>query len=37
MLSSVSNPPSHYCHACFSGEYGVPVDEETDKFVLEKK
>jgi amidophosphoribosyltransferase len=36
MLSCVSNPPEHYCHACFSGEYAVPVDESTDKFSLEK-
>lgn len=36
MLSSVSNPSSHYCHACFTGDYAVPVDEETDKFALEK-
>jgi amidophosphoribosyltransferase len=36
MLSCVSNPPEHYCHACFTGEYAVQVDEKTDKFILEK-
>lgn len=36
MLSSVSNPPDHYCHACFTGEYAVPVEGELDKFALEK-
>jgi len=36
MLSCVSNPPSHYCHACFTGEYEVSVDRGTDKFVMEK-
>jgi amidophosphoribosyltransferase len=36
MLSCVSNPPEHYCHACFTGEYIVPVDEGTNKFVMER-
>ena len=36
MLSCVSNPPEHYCHACFTGEYIVQVDEDTGKFALER-
>ena len=36
MLSSVSNPPDHYCHACFTGEYCVPAEEEMDKLALER-
>jgi len=36
MLSCVSNPSDHYCHACFTGDYIVPVDSDSDKFVLEK-
>ncbi len=36
MLACVSNPPEHYCHACFTGDYIVPVDKDTDKFAMEK-
>lgn len=36
MLSCVSNPPDHYCHACFTGDYSVVPEAEIDKFVLEK-
>ena len=36
MLSCVSNPPDHYCHACFTGDYIVPVEEGYGKFVMEK-
>ncbi len=37
MLASVSQPPDHYCHACFTGEYCVAAEEEVDKFAMEKK
>ena len=37
MLSAVSNPPEHYCHACFSGEYAVTPDLNAGKFVLERR
>jgi len=36
MLASVTKDPSHYCHACFTGDYCVQVNEETDKFAMEK-
>ncbi|MHC4713486.1 MAG: amidophosphoribosyltransferase, partial [Planctomycetota bacterium] len=36
MLSSVSNPADHYCHACFSGEYSVKPDSQPDKFAMER-
>lgn len=28
MLESVGNEPSIYCHACFSGNYSIPVEAE---------
>ena len=36
MLSCMSNPPEHYCTACWSGDYPVSVDANTHKFVLER-
>ncbi len=36
MLQCISQPKEHYCAACFSGKYPVPVHEEADKHVLEK-
>jgi len=36
MLSCVSNPPDHYCHACFSGEYAVSPESGMNKFALER-
>ncbi len=36
MLSCVSNPADHYCHACFSGEYPVRPEREPDKFAMER-
>lgn len=36
MLSCVSSPADHYCHACFSGEYSVRPDREPDKFAMER-
>jgi amidophosphoribosyltransferase len=36
MLSCVSNPPGHYCHACFTGEYALEPSAEADKFALER-
>ncbi len=28
MLKAAGNDPSHYCHACFSGDYPIPCEEE---------
>ncbi len=36
MLQCVSEPPSHYCTACFTGSYAVPLDEPTDKHIMER-
>jgi len=36
MLSCVKNPPDHYCTACFSGKYPVPVDEAVSKYAFER-
>jgi amidophosphoribosyltransferase len=35
MLSCVKNPPSHYCTACFTGQYPMSVDHPIDKLHLE--
>ncbi len=36
MLSCVKFPKDHYCTACFSGKYAIPVDEQLTKFSLER-
>ena len=36
LLAAVSKPPGHYCTACFTGDYPVPVEGELDKLALEK-
>ncbi len=36
MLSCVQHPDEHYCNACFSGRYPMPVDRPVSKFALEK-
>ncbi len=35
MLSSTSLPADHYCTACWSGEYRIPVDTVVNKYALE--
>jgi amidophosphoribosyltransferase len=35
LLASVGQEQSHYCRACFTGSYPVPVQLEMDKLVLE--
>ncbi|MBI4354833.1 MAG: amidophosphoribosyltransferase [Candidatus Omnitrophica bacterium] len=37
MLKAVSGNPSHYCTACWSGQYPTKIPSAGDKFVLEKK
>jgi amidophosphoribosyltransferase len=36
MLSCVKHPARHYCTACFSGQYPMPVDHPVSKFGLER-
>lgn len=36
MLRSVQFQPDHYCTACFSGNYPIPVDRAMSKFSLER-
>ena len=36
MLSCASLPPDHYCTACWSGEYKVPVNSIVNKFCMER-
>jgi amidophosphoribosyltransferase len=36
MLSCVKNPPDHYCNACWSGNYRIPVDKAVSKYVFER-
>jgi len=35
-LLACEREPSHFCHACFSGDYAIAVDPGTDKHVLER-
>ncbi len=36
MLACVKHPSEHYCTACFSGRYPMPVDRPVSKFALER-
>jgi amidophosphoribosyltransferase len=36
MLSCASLPADHYCTACWSGEYRIPVNVSMNKFSLER-
>ena len=36
MLSCLSQPPDHYCTACWSGRYPIPVEETVSKFGFER-
>ncbi|MBN2375221.1 MAG: amidophosphoribosyltransferase [Sedimentisphaerales bacterium] len=36
MLSCLKSPPNHYCTACWSGKYPVPVDRAVSKFASER-
>jgi len=37
LLDSVGLHESHYCRACFTGNYPIPVQLEMDKLMLELK
>ncbi|MCF7957554.1 MAG: amidophosphoribosyltransferase [Phycisphaerae bacterium] len=36
MLSCVTNPPDHYCTACWSGAYPIPIEQVVSKFSMER-
>lgn len=36
LLKCASLPGSHYCHACWSGKYKIPVDVAVNKFMMER-
>ena len=36
MLSCAVLPPDHYCTACWSGKYPIPVDVAVNKFTMER-
>jgi len=36
MLSCLKGPKSHYCTACWSGEYKLPVEDPVSKFGFER-
>ena len=36
MLGCAALPKDHYCTACWSGEYRIPVDIAVNKFVMER-
>ena len=36
MLSCASLPANHYCSACWSGEYKIPVNTVVNKFQMER-
>ena len=35
LLASVGGDDLHYCRACFTGSYPIPIQLEMDKLVLE--
>lgn len=37
MLSAVRHPRDHYCTACFSNRYPVPVDRPLSKYEMERR
>ncbi|MBN2593188.1 MAG: amidophosphoribosyltransferase [Sedimentisphaerales bacterium] len=36
MLSCAVLPPDHYCTACWSGKYPIPIDVAVNKFTMER-
>jgi amidophosphoribosyltransferase len=37
MLRAKGKPTNHFCLACFTGNYPLPVDQDLDKFIMEKR
>lgn len=35
LLACASNPPEHYCTACWTGQYRIPVNTALNKFSME--
>ena len=35
LIKAIGLPAGRFCHACFSGEYPMPVQLDMDKLVLE--
>jgi amidophosphoribosyltransferase len=36
MLGCMKHAREHYCHACWSGHYKIPIDQPTSKFSFER-
>ncbi len=36
LLSCAALPPDHYCTACWTGRYKIPVDVALNKFAMER-
>jgi amidophosphoribosyltransferase len=37
MVRATGLPMNEFCLACFNGEYPVPIDQELDKFIIERR
>jgi amidophosphoribosyltransferase len=37
MIRATGLPKNEFCLACFNGEYPVPIDQELDKFIIERR
>jgi amidophosphoribosyltransferase len=37
MVRATGQPLNHFCLACFTGDYPLPVDPELDKFIMERR
>jgi amidophosphoribosyltransferase len=37
MVRATGQPANQFCLACFTGEYPVPIDQELDKFIMERR
>jgi hypothetical protein len=36
MLACAALPPDHYCAACWSGKYRIPIGYAVSKFMMER-
>jgi amidophosphoribosyltransferase len=37
LMKAIARPQEHFCRACFTGNYPMPISEAMDKMVLERK
>ena len=37
MVRAIGLPANHFCLACFTGDYPVPVDPALDKYIMERR